>query len=130
MAAWQLWKNYIFWHYSSALVAWWQIYVNCLWFLSHFFSISILFRTLFAPWRRLAESYPTGFSPQASAETFVINSLMRLVGFAIRVIFIASAWFVLALAFALGWLTLAFWLAAPLLAATLFIVGFYLVFLT
>jgi len=130
MTWWRLVRAYIFWHYSAALGAWWQIYVNSLWFLFHFFSIPILFRTLFAPWRRLAESYPKGFSPKAVAETLLINFLMRLVGFIFRIFFIFAAWVVLIFAFVFGWLVLVFWLFTPPLAMALFGAGFYLTFLT
>src|SRR3989344_3793413 len=87
-------KSYIGWHYSLALEAWWLIYTNCLWFLFNFFSVSILIRTLFSPWRRLTESYPTSFAPGAAAEILIINLLMRAVGLVIRTVFIFfAAWF-------------------------------------
>ena len=130
MTPWRLVRAYVGWHYSAALTAWWQIYVDSLWFLFHFFSISILIRTLFAPWRRLAEGYPTGFSLKASAETLIINSLMRLVGFVFRIFFIFGACLIITLAFVLGWVILVFWLVAPPLALALFLVGFYLTFFT
>ncbi len=123
-------KSYIFWHYSFALAAWWKIYVNILLFLFNFFSVSPLIRTLFSPWRRLAESYPAGFAPGAAAETLVINVLMRSVGLVIRTVFILLAGLVIVIAFFLGWLALAFWLLAPLIVLGAFFIGFYLVFLT
>lgn len=126
----RLLKSYFLWHYSFALTAWWRIYGNCLWFLYHFFSVSILIRTLFSPWRRLAENYSSGFVPQVIAETLVVNTLMRLVGFTIRVSFLLFAWCVIIGAFFLGWLTLVLWLVAPLLIPFVFLIGFYLAFLT
>lgn len=130
MAFGRLLRSYFGWHYSQALVAWWRIYGNGLWFLFHFFSVALLFRTLFSPWRRLAESYPGRFAPESIAETLVVNLLMRLVGFTIRVIFLSVALVVLAGAFLLGWITLIVWLCAPFLIPILFFTGFYLTFLT
>ena len=103
-------KDYFFWHYSLALAAWWRIYGNLLWFLYHFFSLPIIIRTLFAPWRRLAEPYPKGFNPAATAETLVVNGLMRLIGLIIRSIFLFGAFLILLGAFVLGWVALALWL--------------------
>ena len=122
--------TYLVWHYSAALVAWRRIYGNILWFLSHFFSVALLFRTLFSPWRRLAENYPGRLVPTAIAETLVVNFLMRLVGLTIRVIFLSFAFAVLAGAFLLGWIVLIVWLLTPFLIPILFFAGFYLTFLT
>lgn len=129
MVGWRLVKDYLVWHYSQALVAWWRIYGNGLWFLSHFFSVALLGRTLFSPWRRLTESYPGRFAPESIAETLVVNLLMRLVGFTIRVIFLSFAFVILAGAFLLGWIALVIWLGAPFLIPSLFFTGFYLTFL-
>lgn len=123
-------KSYFGWHYSSALVAWWRIYTNLLWFLSHFFSVGLLLRTLLSPWRRLAENYPRRFAPTVIAEIVVVNLLMRLVGLTIRVIFLAFALVVLLGVFLLGWVALMAWLLAPFLVVSLFLIGFYLTFLT
>lgn len=129
MAFGRLFRSYLGWHYSQALVAWWRIYGNGLWFLSHFFSVALLGRTLFSPWRRLAESYPRRLAPEAMAETLVVNLLMRLVGLTIRVIFLSFSFVVLAGTFLLGWIALIVWLFAPFLIAILFFTGFYLTFL-
>ncbi|HEY4524469.1 MAG TPA: hypothetical protein VJL36_01805 [Candidatus Paceibacterota bacterium] len=123
-------KSYIGWHYSLALAAWWRIYTNCLWFLFNFFSVSILIRTLFSPWRRLTEGYPAGFAPSAAAEILIINLLMRAVGLVIRTVFILFAGLTLTIAFFLGWLALVFWLVAPVVILGSFFTGFYLIFLT
>lgn len=129
MTFWKLLKSYCFWHYTVALGAWWRINNNILWFLLHFFSVPLLLRTFFSPWRRLAESYPAGFSPGALAETLIVNVLMRLVGFVTRLIFLFFAVLVLAGAFLIGWLALAVWLVSPCLLSIAFLIGFYLTFL-
>ncbi|MBI2100682.1 MAG: hypothetical protein HYT47_01535 [Candidatus Vogelbacteria bacterium] len=130
MAFWRLLKSYLGWHYSAALVAWWRIDVNILWFLFHFFSIGLVLRTLFSPWRRLAENYPRRFVPTAIAGAVVVNLLMRLVGLTIRLFFLSFALAVLIGAWLLGWIVLVVWLLAPFLIVSLFSAGFYLTFLT
>lgn len=122
--------TYLVWHYSAALAAWWRIYGNILWFLSHFFSVALLFRTLFSPWRRMAESYPGRLVPTVIAETLMVNLLMRLVGLVIRVIFLLFALVIWLGAFLLSWIVLIVWLLTPFLIPILFFTGFYLTFLT
>lgn len=130
MTAARIIKNYFLWHYSLALVAWWRIYLNLLWFLYHFFSVPVIVRTLFSPWRRLAEPYPKGFNPGAAAETLVVNGLMRLFGLVVRLLFLSCSVMILSLAIILGWVALALWLVAPWLAFVGLILGVYLTFLT
>ncbi|MEK7585359.1 MAG: hypothetical protein AAB455_02520 [Patescibacteria group bacterium] len=129
MAFWRLLKSYLGWHYGLALVAWWRIYRDLLWFVYNFFSLPIIFRTLLAPWRRLGESYPKGFSPEVVAETIVINTLMRLVGVVFRLGFLIFALPVIVIVFLLGLVALIFWLAAPIALPIIFLIGFYLTFL-
>ena len=130
MAVWRLFKNYFGWHYRLALVAWWRIYRNLLWFLFNFFSVALLFRTLAAPWRRLNEAYPKGFNPGVIVETLVVNGLMRLFGLAVRSVFLLAAALVLTVAALGGWFILALWLVAPGLILLWLILGFYLAFLS
>lgn len=82
-------KDYFFWHYSTAFKEGMNIWKNFLWFIGHFFSIGLLFRTLFQPLMRLREYYSRGFDPKQYLETLAINTIMRLVGFAVRLAIIA-----------------------------------------
>ncbi|MEK7552674.1 MAG: hypothetical protein AAB505_01030 [Patescibacteria group bacterium] len=128
MVGFRLIKDYFFWHYGAALGAGWRIYGNLLWFLFHFFSVSLLLRTLFSPWRRLAEPYTKGFAPTKLVETLIVNVLMRLVGLLIRLVLISFAVVVLALAVALGPVGLIVWLISPALILFCLVTGFYLIF--
>lgn len=117
---------YFRWHYSRALKDLIQIWRNCLWFIGHFFSLGILVRTLFAPWRRLDEGYKKGLEPGAWLETLIVNLLMRAVGFLIRAVFI-SVGSLLALIAALSLVpAILLWLAAPFLVLGLFLSGLIL----
>jgi hypothetical protein len=114
---------YLRWHYSAALARYWQVAANLLWFVTHFFSLALLVKTFFAPWRRLGESYPTGFRPSEFLAAFFVNFLMRLVGIIIRALMILVGLLVWAVA-ALGALAgFVLWLALPLVIAGLILVG-------
>jgi hypothetical protein len=104
--------SYLSWHYSKALKNIWGISLNFLWVTYRFFSMSLLFRTFFSPWRRLDDSYGKKFDAGQFFGTFVVNTLMRLVGMCVRfvMIFIGFISLVLVLiaeiAFLVVWLTL------------------------
>jgi len=72
------------WHYGRGLSELLAIIGNFLWFVAHFFSFKLLLRTLFAPWKRMTESYGQGIDLGVYASAFIVNSLMRAVGFVIK----------------------------------------------
>lgn len=119
--------NYLAWHYTLAWRELVTIYRNWLWFISNFFSISLVSRTLIAPWRRLGEAYPTHFNPSGFFASLVINSLMRVVGLIIRLVMLASglaAW----LFFGLFGLTIFLvWLFLPLILIATLVLGLALI---
>lgn len=78
----QLPPLYLLWHYTVAWVDLVRLYQNFCWFLWHFFSIGVLFRTLFSPWRRLHEE-----KSKDAAGLFgsvIMNLMLRTVGFGAR----------------------------------------------
>jgi len=106
-------KNYLVWHYSQALQEGIVIWKNFLWFVSQFFSLGLLLRTLIQPWRRLREYAGRGFDPQKFLETLFINVMMRFVGFVIRTIAIFIGLAAELLAIIVGIMIFAVWLAFP-----------------
>jgi hypothetical protein len=105
---------YIGWHYSRGLVDLCQVWGNFFWFVGHFFSIPLMFRTLFAPWRRLNEHYPRFFDVEAMGEALIVNVMMRIVGFIARVVLITIG--ILSYLFVLiaGMLALMVWISLPI----------------
>lgn len=106
-------KNYFIWHYSTALKEGLIIWKNFIWFLSHFFSLKPLLRTLISPWRRIKEYRSRGFDPKQYFEIFVVNSIMRLVGFVMRALIILIGLAAEAAVIAIGILAIIIWLALP-----------------
>ena len=122
--------RYLAWHYTTGLLDCLRLSANFLWFVYHFFSVPVLARTLFFPWRRLGEAYRGGFDPERLLETFIVNLFMRICGFVVRVIFLIVATVMLIMVFGLGlFMTFIFFLA-PLIIIGSFALGFYLLFLT
>lgn len=75
---------YLHWHYGRAFGDVWGIWKDLSWFGYHFFSIGLLFKTLFAPFHRVQLSYGRGLDINRIVESAIINTIMRLVGFLLR----------------------------------------------
>jgi hypothetical protein len=117
--------GYLKWHYGKALMAVFSFWKNILIFLFNFFSIKNLLGNFFTPWKRLADSYPKRFDIKVYFFTFLVNTIMRIVGMILRFIIIiiglaCCAAFTIFLPFAL-----VIWLALPLIIAALIISGLY-----
>ena len=75
--------EYFAWHYSSAFRDVTSFWMNIAWFVTHYFSIPLLFRTLFSPWKRVtAEHTKRGIEDLAA--TIVFNIMSRIVGAFVR----------------------------------------------
>lgn len=114
---------YFSWHYTQALKDFLVHSKNYLWLVFHFFSISVLLKTLFSPWQKLDERYKGGFNIGSLFETFIVNVLMRFVGFFIRFFIICFG--LLAMVLTLACIILAFvlWIFLPFIITLLFISG-------
>ena len=120
---------YVKWHYGQGLRELFGVTQNFLWFIVHFFSFKLLLKTLFTPWKRLGENYEGGFDLSAFASTFIVNGLMRTVGFVTKtlVLLVGSISYLLAIIF--SFFIFIIWVLAPIilmgsiiLSATFFVV--------
>jgi len=79
---------YFSWHFVEAskniLTAW----KNFLRFGLNYFSIPLLFKTLFSPWRKYIWAYPRGFYPGKYLEIFISNLISKIIGFILRIFLI------------------------------------------
>lgn len=123
-----IFNHYIVWHYSIALGLIANIWRNMLWFTIHYFSIPLLLRSLFAPWKRMTESKGRGFDLEAIAGAIVINFFSRLVGAIARGVLICIGLATLAVEFVSIALVFAVWLTAPALIVILFLWGLMFIF--
>lgn len=114
---------YLAWHYTTALTDMKNIWKNFFTFIFNFFSITLLIKTLFSPWHRMAESY-------GKIEDFfgnlMVNTIMRMVGAIVRLMFIVVGIFSLLLCTILGLVIFAFWLILPFLLIYTLLEGVYL----
>jgi len=115
-------KEYITWHYGQGIRDLIGVWHNFLWFGYYSFSIPVLAKTLFAPFYRIKEPY-RGVDIQPLLESFVLNSISRLVGFILRsvVLIIGLSFEIIILATLIP--ALIFWIAFPAALAGIFIWG-------
>jgi hypothetical protein len=115
--------HYFHWHYGRGIIEYLSVWKTSLWFVPHFFSLSMLFTTLFSPWHRLKESYKGGFSFESIMETIVVNILMRIVGFIVRAVVIVIGVLAEIAVFVGGGILFALWFIVPFLVPLFFILG-------
>lgn len=113
--------SYLLWHYTTAWSDLVRLYRNFSWFVWHFFSIRILVGTLFAPWHRLHEvssKETAGFLGSS-----IINLILRLIGFLLRIVTIFSGLCTLIALFVCFLFFCIVWLAVPIIIVGLFVQG-------
>jgi len=120
----------ISWHYTVAYKEVLGLCQNFIWFTLHLFSVKDLSKTLFYPWQRLGERYQGGFDISAWFSTFVINTLMRLVGFLVRLFVIIVGLFCTFIVCVLSVVLIVVWTLIPILLVFLLINSFRLFFYT
>lgn len=106
---------YLHFHYGRGLRELLGVAQNLLWFILHFFSIKLLFRTLFAPWHRLGEAYGSIINFEAFFSVFIVNILMRLVGFVTRSVVIVMGLIAYVVTFVGSVAMFLVWVFAPIL---------------
>lgn len=124
-----LFGSYFLWHYTAAFRELYTHVKNSLWFFYHFFSLPVLVKTFFQPWKRMEERYPKGLDVGGIASTFIINTMMRAIGVIMRVFLIAIAVIFIAIVFCLGVASFFVWFAIPWLTLIVLISGARLLFI-
>ncbi len=103
------WLAWHFWEVPKKIVGAWK---NFLKFNFNYFSVALLLRTFFSPWRRYSMSYGRGLNVSRYLEAFFSNMIFRVIGIILRsfLIFFGLATevflFFLGIAVFLGWLAL------------------------
>lgn len=112
--------HYLLWHYSRAFYELFHVWMNFIWFVVHFFSIPQLMRSWISPWKRMTEERGNKWSLEDLFSFIIIGLISRVIGFILRTVVISIGLFCLFIIVVGGFLTLIFWVAAPLIIILLF----------
>jgi len=106
--------KYIAWHYSQGVKKLLEIWKNFLAFFWQFFSVGILFRTLFFPWKRdINFAAERGLHPFLFFQRHLNNVFSRLMGGIVRLTVIVIGFAAEAVTLILGIASLILWITLP-----------------
>ena len=114
-----------FWEVPKNILLGWK---NFLKFGLNYFSLPLLLRTFFSPWRRYTWVYPRGFDVGKYFEVFISNLISRILGAVLRIFLIIIG--VLAEVFIIfaGAILFFGWIVLPILLITGLVFGFKIIF--
>lgn len=107
--------KWVYWHFFEASRSVLRVWGNYLRFGLNYFSVPMLLKTWFAPWRRYQWSYGKGFQPQKFFEVLVSNVISRTLGFLMRSVLIVTGIVVELLMALAGFVAFLAWLVLPAL---------------
>jgi hypothetical protein len=113
-----VWVKWQFWETPKFLILAWGNYFM---FASNYFSLPILLKTFFSPWRRYRWNYPKGFDVAEFFNTLISNTVSRILGAFMRIILIITGICFQAFVALAGLLVLLFWIFCPLIALSGFL---------
>ena len=121
-----LWIGWYYFEMSNNLLDAWK---NFLVFNLNYFSIPLLLKTFFSPWRRYKWNYPRGFDIKQYFETFISNLVSRILGAICRVVLILIGIVTEIFVFLFGSVIFLIWLILPVLLLAGLWFGFNLLLL-
>jgi len=102
-----------------------QVWNNYFMFATNYFSLPILLKSLFSPWRRYNWSYPKGFDLVEFFNTFISNIFSRILGALMRVVLIIAGFLFQIFVVIIGAIIFLAWMLIPFII----IAGFLFVFI-
>ncbi|HBD24602.1 MAG: hypothetical protein A2566_02675 [Candidatus Zambryskibacteria bacterium RIFOXYD1_FULL_40_13] len=120
--------SYLSWHYSKAFLNIYGIFSNFFWMIYRFFSLPLLFKTFFSPWRHLDDQYTKKLDIQEFFSTLIVNTLMRLVGMFFKLVVILVAIVFIIVMSVVEAVTFLVWLLLPVVIVWLIYSGITKIF--
>ena len=115
-------SGYFVWWYGTGLTEAYAAAMAAMTRIVYLFSVSQLGKTLFDPWKNdVIRAHNLSLADQL--KVWQLNLASRIVGFLVRSLVILAALFVLALLILLSAVILFIWIATPLLAIVLPLIG-------
>src|SRR3989344_7373946 len=113
--------SFLSWHYSNGISFYFRRYIFTIKWIAHYFSLSLLLTSLFAPWKRLVDKEKKpGFDLTRVFEKFTFNILSRIIGAAVRLTLLLVGIFAIVFVSVTGLLGLVVWILIPLLSYSIY----------
>ncbi|MBT9133005.1 MAG: hypothetical protein DDT33_01536 [Firmicutes bacterium] len=116
------------WYFFDGFKNIFQVWKNLLLFNLEYFSVLLLLKTFFSPWRRYQWSYGRGFDFKRYSEVIISNLISRIMGAIMRTFLILIGIISEILIIAAGVIILTGWLILPIFLLAGFIFGILLIF--
>ena len=117
-----LWLFWQFYEMPKFLLGVWRNYIL---FALNYFSLPVLLKSLFAPWRKYRWNYPKGFDVVEFFSTVISNTFSRLMGALMRIVLIVVGIIFQIFVIFAGLMVFLLWILIPFII----IAGFLFVFI-
>lgn len=115
---------WFFWHYYETPMFLFQVFKNYILFGLNYFSMPILLKSFFAPWRKYRWNYPQGINVLEFFNTLISNGFSRILGAGMRIILIFTG-IVFQIFIVIAGITIfLLWLLLPFIAIAGFLFAF------
>ena len=112
--------NFFAWHYRQAVPFFLSRWRYCILWVSHYFSLFLLLKSLFAPWKRMTAEGKTGFNLGNFFQKLTFNLISRGIGATVRLFLFFWGCLLLLMVALLGLPILFFWLILPFVSLPLY----------
>lgn len=116
------------WYYTQGAKDILSAWRNFILFALEYFSIPLLLKTLFSPWKRDITKKPRGLDLKRLFQYLAYNTISRGIGFFMRFLTICAGILFLFMVFVLGAIFFVLWIFLPLILIGLFILSLVLIF--
>jgi hypothetical protein len=120
--------KYVKWHFIDATTGLIKAWGTILWFAGNYFSIGLLLRTYFSPWRKIAWDYGRGFDLGRFFFILSSNLISRVLGAVMRSFLIIAGIIAEIFLLFLSIASILIWLTLPALICIAFFYGIFLLF--
>ncbi|MCD6550556.1 hypothetical protein J7K24_03380 [bacterium] len=118
-----IFHKFVEWYFFEQPKAILKGWMNLLKFNLEFFSVFLLLKTFFSPWKRYTWSYGRGFDLRRYAEAFISNGISRGLGAVLRFFLISVGLITEFFIFLAGFIGLLLWYTWPFFLIFVMILG-------
>jgi hypothetical protein len=120
--------QYLTWQFIDVPRQLLSVWKNFLLFVVNYFSLPLLLKTFFAPWKKYEWSYGQGFDAKRYLEVFSSNLMSRILGAIVRSFIVIAGLIAAIIVILLGLILFIGWLFLPLIVLVGFLFGLKVVF--